>query len=243
MAMVSYKGNGTMVPYNGNGQLAKGKKKKSRGGRGRRPSRSGTYSPQERGYQGQKVVPLPRAFSRGPQDIYPMRLKGATNLQNTGTGVLSAGYALTPQILVLNAYAGLGDPFPVLASMRASFTEFMITRLRVHVMCTSPFTSAGLIGFCYESTDSARNSLPANITDATAGIHSAIATPGAPASFELNCTNYNNQWLSTYATAADQRSEEAGVTQFWGSNASAVSTVVGIVQFEVDFFFTGYRIG
>lgn len=188
-----------------------------------------------------KIVPLPRELMRGVQDLYPLHLKGVIGMANTGAFSCSAGLALTPQLTGSNSYQGLGTMFPVLNNMRASFTEFMISRVKVHVMCVSPLTGVGFLAFCYEATDSARNALPSTIGDAS-GVHSAIASPGQPASIIFNATDYNAQWLSTYSAAADQRSEEAGVVQIYGENSSVVSAAAGILNVEVDFFFKGYRV-
>lgn len=188
-----------------------------------------------------KIVQLPREFLRGVQDLYPMHLKGVIGLANSGAFTCTAGVALMPQTTASSSYVGLGTYFPILNTMRASFTEFMITRVRVHVMCVSPLTGVGFLAFCYEATDSARNALPVSITDAS-GVYSAVASPGAPASIVFNTADYNNQWLTTYSAAADQRSEEAGVIQFFGENSSIIAAPAAVVNLEVDFFFKGYRV-
>lgn len=198
------------------------------------------YFPRAIGYQGTKIVPLPRQFSLGTQDVYPMRLKGTTSISNTAAGVFTAGYALSPQDTASSSYVGLGNLLPILNSMRGSFTEYMFTRVHVHVMCTSPYTGGGVVGFCYEASDSARNGLPTTLADASGSI-SAVASPGSPASIEVNCTDYNKQWLTTFSSAADQRSEEAGLIQLYGTNGSAISLAVAVITVEVDVFFTGFR--
>lgn len=189
------------------------------------------------------VVRLPPSFTHNKADIFPMHLRGTTGLSNLTTGLLSRMIALTPaETVTQTASFGLGTVFPVLNNIRSSFTEFMITRLTCVVTPVTPTTDVGFIAMCFEATDSARNAPPSSVQDASSGTHSAVATPMHPASITFNCVDYNEQWLTTYTSAADQRSEEAGVIQFYGANGGAAGGTVAIVTLELDIFFTGYRV-
>lgn len=212
--------------------------------RNRRRSKRQTNQPSQAPIVGAVVRP-PASFMRGTTDIVPMHLKGSRALVNTYNGTPVAGssnlaIALTPINIAVDGYTSLKQVFPVLNGMVASFTKFTVTRVRVSVRNTSAMTAGGYIAFCYESSGPSRVAPPTSILDASSGAHSAIVTPGTVGGFTLNTTDYENDWSELEIEAAKS---DCGSIQFIGENSAAASAVIGIITIELDFFFTGYRVG
>lgn len=190
---------------------------------------------------------LPAAYHT-TSDTMCLQLKTTVDIPNNGgetdpNGIVTRAIALTPGIINTTNYSSLGNYFPVLVGLRSSYARFMISRLKVTVLCTSPYTGGGFIAANFESDNTGVSGPPTSLGDVTNALHSCVSTPGAPRTYTCVVADYFNDWRSatTSSTAGAAEEIDAGVIQLYGTNNSAKGVGVALLTIEVDFYFSGYR--
>lgn len=188
------------------------------------------------------ALPLPRSYFT-PNDTVCIQLKTTASVANGAvSGLATRAIALSPISLVTTDYLALGNLFPVLLGLQGSYARFMISRLKVDLLCTSPYTSGGFMAANFEADSTGVSGPPTSLTDCTNAVHSCLATPGAPGTYTVDVAQYFGDWRNSKAGTGDPDSVvDAGVIQMYCSNASAVGAGIGLLTIEVDFYFAGYR--
>lgn len=118
----------------------------------------------------------------------------------------------------------------------------MISRLKVTLTCTSPYTSGGFLACNFEADSTGISGPPTTLGDVTNANVYAVATPGQPGSYTTDVSFYFNDWKNSTSDALDPADlNDAGIVQIWGANSSLVNASVGLITLELDFYFAGYR--
>lgn len=188
-----------------------------------------------------KPALLPAAYSSA-SDTLCLQLKSTIGLENTEAGLLKQVIALTPGTIGTAGYDGLGDHFAILNSMRTSYSRFMLSKVKVTLQCTSPYTDGGYVAANYEADGTGVSGPPNSLSDVTNARHHVIATPGSPQTYSFAPSDAYNDWRLC-STEADQESDaiDAGIIQIYGNNAIGSGVIGVLVTLEFDFYFANYR--
>lgn len=191
----------------------------------------------------QLMVPLPSAYHI-TADTLGFRLATTVSISNDSVipGLVARAVALWPGTIGSINYAALGNYFPVLAGLKASYARFMVSSLKVGLTCTSAYTSGGYLACNFEADSTGVSGPPGSLGDVTNANVYAIATPGDHGGYQTLVSDYFNDWKNC-TQAVDDPADivDAGIIQIYGSNNAAVGLGVGLITVEVDFYFSGYR--
>nr|WRQ65537.1 hypothetical protein [Tolivirales sp.] len=188
-----------------------------------------------------KPALLPAAYSSA-SDTLCLQLKSTIGFGNTEAALLKQVIALTPGTIATAGYDGLGDHFPILNSMRTSYSRFMLSKVKVTLQCTSPYTEGGYVAANFEADGTGVSGPPSSLSDVTNARHHVIATPGSPQTYAFAPSDSYNDWRLC-SVEADQETDaiDAGIIQIYGENQLGTGTVGVLVTLEFDFYFANYR--
>lgn len=188
-----------------------------------------------------KVTPLPSIFRTGT-DVTALRLRTSLSFVNTENNFASGIMALSPRVITTPQYLALGNIFPMLSGMSDQYTHFMITKLTVQLIPTTPMTAGGFVALNYEPDDTNISNPPTALSDVASSAHSDIAQVSEIAGIECNPSDYFNDWrLCTSTVGASTALTQCGVVQLYASNTGSTGIVAAIVQLELDIHFSGFR--
>lgn len=226
------------------------KSNKSTKSRGVRNQISTSRAPTKRGRRklptgvpiNQGITRLPAIFRTG-SDVNSMRLNGSLALANTSSGLASHVISVAPTSSGNPAYWGLANFFPMLSGLRDQYARYMVTRLLIQAAPVTAAVSGGYVVVGYQPDDANTSGPPVSVSDVTSALHSDLAQVTEIAGFELNVSDYYNDWRQcTPLTGSSTFASSAGVVQVLGANAITETTgAVMLMHIEVDIHFTGYR--
>lgn len=181
---------------------------------------------------------LPARYPLPTNDVVPANFKFSFDLSNTIAGAclvsLAYGVGVTSgSTLFLDE---LCSGFKALSS---AYSRFLIKRLKLEVLQTTPLTQGGYAIANYEAIPSL---VPTSVSDVANAVHVLEATPSQRGSFVCYPTDYYNEWRSTGGDGETDNAGRMGSSQIIINNQSAVAVSCALVTCELEMVFAGYRL-
>jgi len=208
----------------------------------RTPTKRGRRKARNRVPTTQGITRLPPIF-RGSADVNSMRLSTSYAFTNTENKFAKHIISLAPVTVASADYWGLANFFPLLAGLRNQYARFMLTRVMIQAVPVTAATAGGFVAIGFQADDSNTSGPPGSLVDVTSALHSDVAQVTEIAAFELDASDYYNEWRQCSPTDGTSTNlSQAGVVQIYGSNILDLPAgPVVILHMEVDIHFAGFR--
>jgi len=180
---------------------------------------------------------LPMRYPMPANDVVPANLKFSFDLANTIAGgclvVLAYGVGETSGSRLF-----LDDLCSGFKALSGAYSRFLVKRLKLEVLQTTPLTQGGYAIANFEAVPSL---VPTSVSDVANAVHVLEATPSQRGSFVCNPTDYYNDWRSTVGDGELTNDGRMGSSQILINNQSAVAVSCALVTCELEMLFAGYR--
>jgi len=180
-------------------------------------------------------------FPMSPGDIVHATFKASTPL-STGAAALSVGLLVVfGKGTTTSTYVFADDMFTGFGALCVAYSRFLVKKITITARSVNTTVTGGFVGVNYEPTNSSVANPPSTLQDVSNAVHYTSASAGAPGVISVKPVDYFNDWRYTEAgTDVPTNSlSQMGVSQIYGVGPS--STLLGIIDYEVECCFTGYR--